>query len=49
MAWANTNGVSYIAWTWDTWGNCGVLISNYDGTATCEGTTYKAHLLATPH
>jgi hypothetical protein len=26
-----------------------ILISAYDGTATCGGTTYKAHLLATPH
>ena len=36
--WAATNGVSYLAWTWDTWG-CGhnaVLISDYSGTP-CPG------------
>ena len=32
MNWADAHGVGYEAWTWDTWGNCGVLISNYDGT-----------------
>lgn len=32
MKWADRHGVGYEAWTWDTWGGCGVLISNYDGT-----------------
>jgi endoglucanase len=32
MDWADAHGVGYEAWTWDTWGGCGVLISNYDGT-----------------
>ncbi|HZL20913.1 MAG TPA: cellulase family glycosylhydrolase, partial [Polyangia bacterium] len=39
---------SYVAWSWST-DDQPILISNYDGTATCGGTTYKAHLLATPH
>jgi endoglucanase len=39
---------SYLAWSWST-DDQPILISNYNGTATCEGTTYKAHLLATPH
>jgi hypothetical protein len=47
MAWADANRVSYLAWTWDTWG-CGdsaVLISDYSGTA-CSGfgAGYQAHL-----
>jgi len=47
MAWADAKGVSYLAWTWDTWG-CGhapVLISDYRGTA-CPGygAGYRAHL-----
>jgi hypothetical protein len=21
-----------LAWTWDTWGGCGVLINNFNGT-----------------
>ena len=32
MNWADVHGVGYEAWTWDTWGGCGVLISNYNGT-----------------
>jgi endoglucanase len=32
MDWADAHGVGYEAWTWDTWGGCGVLISNYNGT-----------------
>jgi endoglucanase len=47
MAWADANGVSYLAWTWDTWG-CGdsaVLISSYTGTACAGyGAGYQAHL-----
>jgi endoglucanase len=32
MDWADRHGVGYETWTWDTWGNCGALISNYKGT-----------------
>jgi endoglucanase len=32
MDWGDAHGVGYEAWTWDTWGGCGVLIKNYDGT-----------------
>jgi hypothetical protein len=39
---------SYVGWSWST-DDKPVLISNYNGTAACSGTTYKAHLLATPH
>ena len=31
MDWADAHGVGYEAWTWDTWGNCGVLIANWSG------------------
>lgn len=31
MKWADRYGVGYEAWTWDTWGGCGVLISSYRG------------------
>jgi hypothetical protein len=51
MAWADPLDVSYLAWTWDTWGcNSGpVLISNYSGTA-CSGfgAGYEAHLASLP-
>ena len=39
---------SYLAWSWST-DDQPIIISNYDGTPTCGGTFYKAHLLATPH
>lgn len=44
MNWADTVGISYLAWTWDTWGcsNMG-LISNYDGTPTTQGQVVKNH------
>jgi endoglucanase len=49
MAWAEPKGISYLAWTWDTWG-CGrapVLISSYSG-APCPGygVGYKSHTQA---
>jgi hypothetical protein len=49
MAWADAKGMSYLAWTWNTWG-CGrspVLISNFDGTP-CQtfGSGYRDHLAA---
>lgn len=28
---ADAHGVGYAVWTWDTWGNCHALISNYSG------------------
>ena len=31
LGWADAHASGYAAWTWDTWGGCGVLISSYDG------------------
>ncbi|AEW99855.1 cellulase family glycosylhydrolase [Streptantibioticus cattleyicolor] len=48
LPWLDTHGVSYLAWTWNTW-DCSsgpALISDYDGTATAYGAGYKAHLAA---
>jgi hypothetical protein len=52
MAWADTAGVSYLGWTWDTW-DCKsgpALISGYDGTPTNFGIGFRDHLasLTTP-
>ena len=47
MAWADTHNVSYLAWTWNTWGCGGAisLITNYNGTpCTGYGNGYKDHL-----
>jgi hypothetical protein len=32
LHWADAHHVGYAAWTWDTWGNCEALISDYGGT-----------------
>jgi hypothetical protein len=51
MAWADRNGVGYLAWTWNPWGICNssgnVLINDYvPGTPTSTfGEGFKAHLL----
>ncbi|HEX6538953.1 MAG TPA: cellulase family glycosylhydrolase [Candidatus Dormibacteraeota bacterium] len=49
MSWADSEGVSYLAWTWDTWGCSGgeVLITDYSGTpCQSDGTVYQQHLLS---
>ncbi|MBV8196611.1 MAG: cellulase family glycosylhydrolase [Candidatus Eremiobacteraeota bacterium] len=44
MNWADKHSVGYEAWTWDTWGGCGVLINNYNGTPSCAWATWvKRH------
>jgi endoglucanase len=46
MDWADTSGIGYLGWTWNTW-NCGTgpaLISDYDGTPTSFGQGIKDHL-----
>jgi endoglucanase len=32
LDWADAHNVGYMAWTWNTWGTCGSLISDFDGT-----------------
>jgi hypothetical protein len=49
LTWADAHGVGYEPWTWDTWGTCGSLISNYNGTpANAYGTWVKNHFLSLP-
>ncbi len=44
MNWADAHDVGYEAWTWDTWGTCGALISDYGGTpANAYGTWVMDH------
>lgn len=43
MNWAHTHGLSYLAWTWDTWGCSHMgLVSNYNGTPTTYGQTVQS-------
>jgi len=47
LPWADAHGVGYEAWTWDTWGGCGVLISDYNGTpANAWAQWVKTHYLS---
>jgi endoglucanase len=43
MSWADAHGVGYEAWTWDTWGGCGVLIKSYSGTPSCAWARWVRH------
>lgn len=48
LPWANKHGLSYLGWTWNTWGDCdNVLIKDYDGTPTNNyGQTFKDLLMS---
>jgi len=49
MNWSDAHDVGYEAWTWNTWGTCGSLISNEDGTPKgTYGNAIKTHFLARP-
>jgi endoglucanase len=49
LNWADAHGVGYEAWTWDTWGNCSSLISDFNGTpANSYGSYVRSHYLAGP-
>jgi hypothetical protein len=41
---ARKNGLSYVAWAWDTWNRCSMLIADYGGTPTLFGAAYRAAL-----
>jgi hypothetical protein len=44
--WADAHRVGYDAWTWDTWGNCGVLVRTYGGTPFSRyGAWIRSHYL----
>ncbi|HKW73010.1 MAG TPA: cellulase family glycosylhydrolase [Candidatus Dormibacteraeota bacterium] len=44
LAYAHSNGLSYLAWTWDTWNRCSTLIQDYDGTPTAFGAAVRDDL-----
>lgn len=47
LPWADAHGIGYAAWTWDTWGNCSALISDFTGTvniSTPAGAKYPQYV-----
>jgi endoglucanase len=47
LSWADQKGIGYEAWTWNTWGTCGSLISDYAGTpANAYGAWVMSHYVA---
>jgi len=42
MDWMDVRQGSYLAWSWDVWGNPLDLIASYDGTPTTCGQTLRA-------
>jgi hypothetical protein len=46
LPWADVNGLSYLGWTWNTWGDCSnILIADYTGTPTANfGQAFQAAL-----
>jgi hypothetical protein len=51
MPWADSRGISYLAWSWDAGGgwSCSsgpALLNSYDGTPNVYGAGYEAHLAA---
>ena len=45
MDWMDAHQGSYLAWTWDTWGDAHSLITNYDGTPTAYGLNFRNRFL----
>jgi hypothetical protein len=47
IPWLDTQGISYVGWTWNTWGDCdNVLIATYAGTPTTNFGQHFHDLLA---
>jgi hypothetical protein len=48
LPWADSQGISYLGWTWNTWSDCdNVLIADYSGTPTANfGVAFQALLAA---
>jgi hypothetical protein len=49
LGWADSHNVGYETWVWDTWGTCGSLISDFNGTpANAYGSWVKSHYANLP-
>ena len=49
VSYAHSNGLSYLAWTWDTGNPCSTLILDYNGTPTAYGAAYRTDLANGQH
>jgi hypothetical protein len=49
MKWVDAHATGYLAWTWDTWGNCSSLVSSYSSGAPANAfaSWVHRHYLAT--
>jgi endoglucanase len=48
LTWADAHKAGYLAWTWNTWGNCSALVRDYVGTPSSGyGAWVKARYSAT--
>jgi endoglucanase len=47
LPWADSQGISYLGWTWNTWGDsANILITDYTGTPTADfGQKFHDHLV----
>jgi endoglucanase len=46
MKWADSAGISYLGWSWDSWGcRAPALIRSWDGQPTAYGEGLRAHLI----
>jgi len=48
MSWADSHGVGYLGWTWNTWPCTSgpALITDYNGTPTAFGQGFRDHLIS---
>lgn len=44
VGYARNNGISFLAWAWDTWNRCSTLIADYSGTPTAFGAAYRSDI-----
>jgi endoglucanase len=44
LPFARRNGISYMAWAWNTWKKCTALITSYEGIPTPYGFVYRENL-----
>jgi hypothetical protein len=45
MRWADGQQLSYLAWTWNTWGAGDALLTSYSGQSSAWGTDVKVHFV----